>query len=576
MGIAGVVNFDPHSEMHKNKNILQVIFGNPEDNTLEDQIPIVLSFATASLSLIAMTLNTIFGFSLILILIPLVASVAMFFVYYKLLHSKHKYFYKVLMAVVAFTYFNFLWINNYASSGPTLYLFLLFFIFLIIIFEDTSRIVLACLLLANIMVLFYFEYYRDDLIPHYVDEKTRVMDIYFSFFIYLVFTSILALILRYYYRLERSKAKKSDELKSAFLSNMSHEIRTPMNAILGFSNLLDYAKSEEERNEYVSIINDNGKILIALLDDIMDMSKMDAGQFEIYKKSFELDPVMQELGKVIRLSLDHQNKRDVKLTLVSSLQGISIFSDETRLKQVLYNFLTNASKFTFKGEITYGFEVKEKDVEFFVTDSGIGIKEEHFKDIFTRFYKIKNPEINTLPRGAGIGLSISRIIAEKLGGSISFHSVYGQGSTFRFVLPSVVVETAPSLKVKALSDINFNSAGTVLITEDDISNMKVLTHILSKIGVAYQVAFDGEEALEVFKKFPEINLVLMDINLPLMNGYDAMRELKILNAGLPVVALTAHAMNADKEKALSAGFDGYITKPIDQTALIECLRKYLS
>jgi signal transduction histidine kinase/CheY-like chemotaxis protein len=561
--------------MSKRKNIYQLLFGNPEDNILEDQIPTILSFATATLSLVALTLNTIFGFPLIMIMIPLGASLAMYFVYYKLRFSKNKYFYKVMMAVVAFTYFNFLWYNNYGSSGPTLYLFLLFFIFLILIFDDRSRIVLTCILLVNIIVLFLLEFYASNITQGYAEEQTRVMDIYFSFFIYLAFTSIMALVIRYYYRLERSKAKKSDQLKSAFLSNMSHEIRTPMNAILGFSKLLEFTNSDEERNEYVNIINDNGTILIALLDDIMDMSKMDAGQFDIYLKPFELNNLMLDLGKVIRLSLDHQNKPDIKLNLIAD-ENISVYSDENRLKQVLYNFLTNASKFTFQGEISYGFKVHNRDVEFFVSDTGIGIKEENFKDIFSRFYKVKSAEHTIMPRGAGIGLSISRVIVEKLGGRISFNSVYGKGSTFSFTLPSVIVESVPSPKKKVLSDVSFHGTCKVLVTEDDSSNMKVLTHILDKIGISFEVACDGAEALEVFKNHPEIDLVLMDINLPVMNGYEAMHELKRLSPALPVVALTAHAMNTDKENALTAGFDGYITKPIDQLALIECLKKHLS
>jgi signal transduction histidine kinase len=562
--------------MQNRNNFFKQLFGNPEDNILEDQIPIVLSFATATLSLVAMTLNTILGLSLIMILIPLCASIAMFFVFYMLRYSRNKYIYKVLMVIVAFTYFNFLWFNNYASNGPTLYLFLLFFIFVIMIFDGKSRLLFSLLVILNILGLFLVEYYANSIISRYIDNETRMMDIYFSFYIYLVFTLIMALVIRYYYRLERTKAKKSDQLKTAFLSNMSHEIRTPMNAILGFSNLLEFAKSENERNEFVNIINVNGKMLIDLIDDIMDMSKMDAGQFDISIKTFQLNDIMYELRKVIRLNLDQQGKREILLTLIADPDTITVHSDENRIKQVLYNFLTNASKFTLKGEITFGYKVINKDVEFFVADTGIGIKKEFFKDIFNRFYKVDNVEYKTLPRGSGIGLSICRIIADKLGGSVSVNSDYGKGSTFKFILPSIVADPIPSSEIVVIPKVVFNPIGTVLVTEDDKSNMLLITTILSRMGVSYKLATDGEEALEVFKQNPDIELVLMDINLPLMNGYEVLKELKLIKPALPVVALSAHAMQTDMDNALADGFDGYITKPIDQDLLLSYLKKHLT
>lgn len=563
-------------------NPLQLLFGNPEDYTLEDQIPIVLSFATAMLSLVATTVNIILGFSLILILIPLSSGLAMFFVYYKLRYSPHKYVYKILMAAVAFIYFNFLWYNNYASYGPGLYLFLLFFIFLIMIFDGKTRLILSSLLLLNIAVFFVVEYFATDLIVKYSDNNTRIFDIYITFFIYLAFTSVMSMVIRYYYRLERTKAEKSDQLKSAFLSNMSHEIRTPMNAILGFSKLIEFAESERERHEYVSIINANGKILMDLIDDILDMSKLDAGQFDVYLKPFVINTVMKELGQVIRLNLDQQEKPDVLLTLIAEPGTTTIYSDENRLKQVLYNFLTNASKFTINGEISYGYRLSGKDIEFFVSDTGIGIREEHFKDIFNRFFKIDNSEYTTLPRGSGIGLSISRMIVEKLGGNIAFASEYRKGSTFSFVLPSVVVdsvqvtlpETTPKAVLHNLADMNLD--GTVLITEDDASNMMLITNLLRKLGVSYLTAGNGSDALNVFDQNPGISLVLMDINLPLMNGYEALKAFKKINPELPVVALTAHAMQSDKDKALAEGFNWYLSKPVEQSLLADCLQKYLS
>jgi signal transduction histidine kinase/CheY-like chemotaxis protein len=550
-------------------------FGNPEDKTLEDQFPVILSFATAILSLVAMSINIIIGLSPIMVLIPLGASLAMFFVYYKLRFSVHKYAYKLLMAAIAFIYFNFLWFHNYGSSGPTLYLFLLFFIFLIVIFDGKSRFFLSSLLVFNILVLFLTEFFVKDITNRYSDDQTRMIDIYFSLFIYLAFTSVLALVIRFYYRLERSNAQKSDQLKSAFLSNMSHEIRTPMAAILGFSKLLDYTQSDKERTEFVEIINENGKMLMQLLDDIIDISRMDAGQFDTYKKGFSLNEVLFEIKKIIRLNLDQQGKQQVNLTLQIPPGEAAVYTDEIRLRQILVNLLSNAAKFTMEGDVSFGYKLNGKDAEFFVSDSGIGIKPEYLNQIFNRFYKIENLEYAALPRGSGIGLSIVKLLVEKLGGNITVNSVHQKGTTFRFLLPDILIEALPRPVIKAPELYPFSDENRILIVEDDESNMMLIVNVLKKMGVQTYQAVDGVLAVEVFKQNDDINMVLLDINLPFMNGFEVLQKLKEINPAVPVVALTAYAMASDREKAIQAGFSDYLTKPVYQNELSACLEKYL-
>lgn len=557
-------------------DILKFFFGNPEDKTLEDQIPLVLSFSTATLSLVATTLNIILDLSILMIFIPLAASIAMYFVYFGLRTSSNGYWYKVLMAIVAFTYFNALWYNNQGSNGPNLYLFLIFFIFILMIFEKKTRLFFSSFLLLNILALFLLEYNKDGIVSKYADDETRQIDIYFSLYIYLAFTSIMAVVLRYYYRLERNRASKSDKLKSAFLSNMSHEIRTPMNAIIGFSKLLDYAETEDERKEFVKIINDNGKLLLELLDDILDMSKMDAGQYDIVKNQFSLKVLFNELGKVTQLYLDQLNKKDVKLIFAGEQTDCIVFSDENRIRQILYNFLTNSSKFTSLGSITYGYKVDNLNVTFFVSDTGLGIEKKYFNEIFKRFYKVENNEYTSLPRGSGIGLSIVNSLVQKLGGQISFESEYGKGSEFKFALPEIVVETLTLPQAEKIKNGSIVSmVGKVLVVEDDTSNMLLINNMLRRLGISLVLAANGSEACTMINEHAGIDIILMDINMPIMNGYDAMKTIKQNNAHIPIIALTAHAMNSEKNKALNEGFDGYLTKPIDYLALVECLKKYL-
>ncbi len=561
--------------MRVRKNLLQILFGNHEDKMLEDQIPVVLSFATATLSLVASLLNIIIGLSPILIIIPLCAAVAMFFIYFKLRNSENKFLYKVWMAIVAFIYLNFLWFYNYASIGPNLYLFLIFFIFIIIIFEKKSRLVFSSLILLNILLLFMVEVYANDILSRYPDDKTRILDTYFSFILYLGFTLIMTLAIRYYFLLERGKARRSDQLKSAFLSNMSHEIRTPMSAILGFSKLLDYTDSETERNEYVQIINENGKMLMQLLDDIIDMSKLDAGQFDVYKSGFSLNSVMDELKKVLQLNLEQQKKYNIKLTLLTEPGDISVFTDENRFRQILYNLLSNAVKFTNEGEVSFGYKLEGNAVGFFVSDTGIGIKDQFKKEIFKRFYKVENSDYIRLPGGSGIGLSIVKLLVEKLGGNISFESEYGKGTTFRFVLPEVLLEKLPEPEVPISTIYVFSPRNTILAVDDDISNLMLIKNMLNKMGVTCIEAGNGQEAIDLYKQNKQINLVLLDLNMPVMSGSEALLELKTLNPALPVIALTAYAMQSDKEKAMAEGFDDYLTKPIYYQVLVSCLRKYL-
>jgi len=228
-----------------------------------------------------------------------------------------------------------------------------------------------------------------------------------------------------------------------------------------------------------------------------------------------------------------------------------------------------------EGDVSFGYKLNGKDAEFFVSDSGIGIKPEYLNQIFNRFYKIENLEYAALPRGSGIGLSIVKLLVEKLGGNITVNSVHQKGTTFRFLLPDILIEDLPRPVIKAPELYPFSDENRILIVEDDESNMMLIVNVLKKMGVQTYQAVDGVLAVEVFKQNDDINMVLLDINLPFMNGFEVLQKLKEINPAVPVVALTAYAMASDREKAIQAGFSDYLTKPVYQNELSACLEKYL-
>ena len=238
-----------------------------------------------------------------------------------------------------------------------------------------------------------------------------------------------------FYIKQKEKAEKADKLKTAFLANMSHEIRTTMNAILGFSSILDKAKTEQKRNEYVRIITENGEYLMQLINDILDISKIEANQFDVSKDDFSANELIDDVSEVITQYKNQFSKDRVELISKKNDKDCTIYSDRNRIKQVLTNLLSNAVKFTVEGYVKFGYVLGKEHVEFFVEDTGVGISSEYIKDIFDRFSKIKPSEEIQHHKGIGIGLAISKHIVEMLGGHIVVTSEVGKGSKFSFVLP---------------------------------------------------------------------------------------------------------------------------------------------
>lgn len=365
----------------------------------------------------------------------------------------------------------------------------------------------------------------------------------------------------------RLKAEQSDRLKSAFLANMSHEIRTPLNAIVGFSKLLPSAETLEDQQLYSDIINQNSDILLQLINDILDLSKIEAGTLEYVKRPMNLGEVCRTIYAVHK----DRVKEGVTLILDNASDNLILKEDQNRIMQVITNFITNATKFTAQGEIRFGFTVEDECIRVYVKDTGIGIEPDKVNRIFDRFVKL-----NAFAQGTGLGLSICQMIVGKIGGDIGATSEVGKGSTFYFTIPYGLevrgynnYPTLPDKEENYFSASREKNIKKILIAEDVESNYVLLKNM---IGKEYELiwAKDGYEAVEMYKSHTP-DLILMDIKMPRMDGLEATHIIRTYSKEVPIVALTAFAFESDKEKAIEVGCTDFITKPVSEQSLLRVL-----
>lgn len=378
------------------------------------------------------------------------------------------------------------------------------------------------------------------------------------------------------------KAEESDELKSAFLANMSHEIRTPVNGMLGFARALeDESITTEDRKHYVEIVNRQGHILLQIINDIVNISKIDVGQFEIKKTACFSNTMLNDLYSMFSSNSFHNKNSNIELRMVKSLsdERCIIFTDPLRLEQIMINLLDNAFKFTNEGYIEFGYALDlPNKIKFYVKDSGIGIPEDQFKKIFNRFYKHKHQQ-QPLYGGAGIGLSISKGIAELIDGEIKVESKVGEGSCFSIVIPYIPISAAYGSNEygEKIKKSNYSWPNkTILVVEDDLISYQYIEVLLKKTGVKMVHVKNGEDAIEVCQISKNTDLVLMDMQLPFISGYEATQKIKTFQPNLPIIAQTANVMNNEKVRCIDAGCNDYISKPIDPDEFMSVLAKYLS
>lgn len=378
----------------------------------------------------------------------------------------------------------------------------------------------------------------------------------------------------------KEKAMESDNLKSAFLANISHEIRTPMNGVLGFIELLnDDTITPETREQYISIIRKSSKQLLQLINDIIDISKIEANQLNIDIRECNINTVAKDIYLFYRndkILLEKENL-NLKIQLPLSDEYAKIYTDESRLSQILMNVVDNAVKFTREGEIIIGYkQIDSKTIEFFIKDTGIGIPKDQYHLVFERFRQVDGSTTRKYG-GTGLGLSISEGLAKLLGGAIRFESEVDHGTTFYVTLPYIPVNRRILEPDSAKEETVPNWENKIfLIVEDDEINLELMKTMLEPSNAVILYAGTGEDAIRIFSGNPSINLILMDIRLPGINGYQAMRAIKDQNPAIPVIAQTAFAMSEDNQTCLEQGFDDYIAKPINRKLLYEIIKKQLN
>ncbi len=375
----------------------------------------------------------------------------------------------------------------------------------------------------------------------------------------------------------RKQAEQSDKLKSAFLANMSHEIRTPLNAIVGFSDLLMITDNPAEKEEYSKIINTNNELLLKLINDILDLSKIEAGSVELKYEEFDLAVYFDELATSMQWRIKNPQ---VRLVSVNPYTVCMVKLDKKRFAQILTNYVTNAIKYTPEGTIEMGYEKVEEGIRIYVRDTGIGIPEDKKDKVFYRFEKL-----DEFAQGTGLGLSICKAIVEACEGSIGFESEYGKGSFFWAVLPCideldedgmVISLQKNGRKVRKDAAVAANEEKeeqkTILVAEDIQSNFSLVSSLL-KNRCKLLHAPNGQKAVEIVQSEP-VDLVLMDMKMPIMDGRTATAEIRKFNTRIPIVALTAHAFEADRVAALEVGCDDYLVKPINGAKLMQALKEY--
>lgn len=499
------------------------------------------------------------------------------------LSNKDKYFVlsRWTILISSLLIINMLWYFNYGSHGPALYLFVIIYSFFIFVFDKKESFILSVIAGANVFTLFYLEYRFPDIVSNYPSDHARILDVYTALVYYSFIFYIFLSIVREAYFAEYKKAKRADQLKSSFLANMSHEIRTPLNAIVGFSNILaEGGIPKDERKHYAEIINGSNKSLLRLVNDILDVSMIESDQLGLKLLPVDLNKLMEHLKETYLLKLKGKPGLTVKY-IPTSADHVFITTDSARLQQIMVNLLDNAIKYTEKGKVEFGFNVEDSVVRFFVRDTGIGIKKDHIDYLFDRFYKVEDDN-SKLYRGTGIGLYLTKKVVNMLQGEIGVKSDFGKGSEFYFTLPKkefrIEKEETSIAENKykfTLIDKSINNT-KILIIEDQLSNQQYYEAILKDTNLNIIQAYNGKEGINAFNDNRDVQLILLDIKMPDLDGFEVLKRIKEIDTKVPVVAQTAYAMAGDKERCIEAGFDDYISKPVSKAKLFELISKYCS
>jgi signal transduction histidine kinase/DNA-binding response OmpR family regulator len=372
----------------------------------------------------------------------------------------------------------------------------------------------------------------------------------------------------------KEKAEESDKLKTAFLNNISHEIRTPMNAIIGFSALLCEPDNDSQaRQSYIDIIMQSSNHLLEIISDIVDISNIDANLVQPVEKEVNIKATLKMMYDQF---LPRANEKNLKLIIEPGFfdHDALILTDNIKLTQILSNLVNNALKFTDSGSIKIGVRQTGDFLEFHVTDTGIGILPIYHDKIFDRFFQVQD-SVARIYEGTGLGLSISKANVELIGGKIWLISEQGKGTTFYFTIPFKRQIITPEVihEVRMPDDNIFSGKKKILVAEDIESNFKLIKYFLSRTNVDIVKASNGKEAVEKCLSDSQIDMVLMDIKMPVMDGFTAVKLIRKAKLTLPIIAQTAYS--DDRDSAIAVGCDGFISKPFDKKSLLKVMAEYI-
>jgi len=432
---------------------------------------------------------------------------------------------------------------------------------------------------------FVWIYFSDTFFNRFIENRQLLIELQITKGILYVFITsfFLFVIIRRHMRmlyLAKEKAEESDRLKSAFLANMSHEIRTPMNGILGFAELLKEPRLDgAEQQEYIQIIEKSGARLLNIINDIIDISKIESGQMTVNITESDINEQIEFINTFFKPEFERKGLQySFKKGL--SAKEVIIKTDREKIYAILTNLVKNAIKFTDKGSIEFGYKLNREgeysNLEFFVKDTGIGIPHNRQKAIFERFIQADISDKMAL-QGAGLGLSISKAYVDMLGGKIWVESEPGKGTVFYFTIPydsenqtEIIEYNSPSSEVLKYKINNLK----VLVAEDDEISFFLINGVLKKYCSEVLHSINGVDTINQFKSNPDIDLVLMDIKMPGMDGYEATRQIRQFNKEVIIIAQTAYCLLGDRENAIVAGCNDYITKPIFKDELLSLIQKY--
>lgn len=609
-----------------NKSIINLFYfltGDSKNYDLKHRIFNLSCIFSAFTVFIQGIVNVIIGINIFTVLPTIFLLIFFLSLYFLSIKTKKYKTLLIVYVVVTMLSLILLWFVNAGSRGATSFALLVLVFVFNMITEGSFKRIINFIVFFSIVSLLSIEYYFPELIIQYTSERTRLLD-YSSSLIVEIFIMIIvsSYFVKSFYddkkltelqhneiikknielnkkqeeivlhkenleeivkkrtnelEIAKLKAENSDKLKTAFLSNMSHEIRTPMNAIIGFSKLLKYLNNDEtaKKAEYIDIINKKGQDLLNIINDILDIAKIEANELIIEKNNCNISETLNDVYKSFLFS----NK--IEFNLIDNNKNLNIITDSFRLKQILTNIINNAFKFTNKGKIEFGYELEtinnKEMVKFFVSDTGIGIPKEKLNVIFERFRQINESDAKDFG-GTGLGLSICHKLITILNGEIWAESILNEGTTFYFTIPYIESTVIPQEKNKEdIINDDYNwSDFRILIAEDEEFNFIIMKGLLLPTKVNIVRAYDGQEVINILEKDSKFDLILLDIQMPKISGYELIKIIKPKYPELTVFAQTAYVMRDDIKNMLDLGFDKVLTKPIDFDNVLNDIDKVLN